>query len=109
MIMAETSIQDLESCKEMIIHLITLRLILKDTVKTEKILCLEIKNKLNRLEQKKVKELKLLEEKIFIMTLRNKHLGRSSHITKEEEIELREDRKKKLDEIEELKEGVDGI
>ena len=43
------------------------------------------------------------------MTLRNRHLGRSSHIIKEEEIELREHTKKKVDEIEELKEGVDGI
>ena len=43
------------------------------------------------------------------MTLRNTHLGRSSHVTKEEEIELREHTKKKIDEIEELKEGVDGI
>ena len=37
------SIQDLDSCNELITHLITLRLILKDTVKTEKILGLEIK------------------------------------------------------------------
>ena len=41
------------------------------------------------------------------MTLRNKHLGRSSHFIKEEEIDLREQTKKKVDEIEELKEGVD--
>ena len=43
------------------------------------------------------------------MTLRNKHLGRSSHIVKEEEVGLREQAKKKINEIEELKEGVDGI
>ena len=43
------------------------------------------------------------------MTLRNKHLDRSSHIIKEEQIELREQTKKRIDEIEELKEGVDGI
>ena len=42
------------------------------------------------------------------MMLRNKHLSRSSHIIKEEEVELRE-QAKKIDEIEELKEGVDGI
>ena len=41
--MSEISIQDLESCNELITHLITLRLILKDTVKIEKILKLEIK------------------------------------------------------------------
>ena len=45
--MPETSIQDLESCNELIIELITLKLILKDTGKTEMILKLEIKNKLN--------------------------------------------------------------
>ena len=44
--MPEISIQYLESCSELITHLITLRLILKDTVKTEKILRLEIENKL---------------------------------------------------------------
>ena len=41
------------------------------------------------------------------MTLRNKHLGRSSHVTKEEETELREQTKMKIDEIEELKEDVE--
>ena len=107
--MPEISIQDLESCNGMITHLITLKLILKDTVKTEKILGLEIKNKLKKLEQKKINELKLLEEKIFIMTLRNTHLGRSSHITKEEKIDLKEQTKKKIDKIEKIKEGVDGI
>ena len=88
--MPEISIQDLESGNELIIYLITLRLILEDKVKTEKILRLKIKHKLKKVEQKKLKELKLLEEEIFFMTLRNKHLGRSSHITKEEEIDLRE-------------------
>ena len=106
--MPQLSIQDL-SCNELITELITLRLILKDTVKTEKTLRLEIKNKLKELEQEKINELRLLEEEIFFMTLRNKHVGRLSHITKEEEIELREDGKRKVDEIEELKEGVDGI
>ena len=65
--MPEISIQDLESCNELITHLITLTLTLKDTVKTEKILRLEIK----KLEQKKINELKLLEEKIFFMMLSN--------------------------------------
>ena len=83
--MLEISIQDLDSCDELITNLITLRLILKDTVKTEMVLKLEIKNKLKELEQEKINELKLLEEEIFFMTLRNKCLGRSSHINKEEE------------------------
>ena len=106
--MSEPSIQNLESCNELIADLITLRLVLKDTEKTKKDLKLEIKNKLKELEQEKINELKLLEEEIFFMTLRNKHLGRSSHIIKEEEIDLREQTKKKVDEIEELKERVDG-
>ena len=107
--MPEVSIQDLELCNELITDLITLRLILNDTVKTEKTLKLEIKNTLKELEQEKINELRLLEEKIFFMTLRNKHLGKLSHIIKEEELELREQAKKKIDEIEELKEGVDEI
>ena len=99
--MPEISTQDLESCNELIIHLILklilkliLTLILKDTVKTE---------------QKKINELRLLEEKIFFITLRNKHQGRPIHIIKEEEIELGEHTKKVVDEIEKLKEGADGI
>ena len=84
--MPEISIQDLESCNELITHLITLRLILKDRVKTDEILRLEIKNKLKKIEQMKIKELRPLEEEIFFMTLRNKHLGRSSHVIKEKEI-----------------------
>ena len=101
--MSKISIRDLELCNELVTHLITLRSILKDTVKTEKILELEIK----KLEQKKINELRLLEEEIFIMTLRNKHLGRSSYDTDEEEIDLREQAKKKVDKIEELKGDVE--
>ena len=104
--MLEISIQDLESFDELITDLIALRLILKDTVKTKETLKLEIKNKLKELEQEKINELKLLEEEIFFMTLRNKYLGRLCHVIKEEEIDLREHTKKKIDEIEELKEGV---
>ena len=100
--MPEISIQDLESCNELINHLITLRLILKDTIKTEKILRLEIE----KLEQKKINELRLLEEEIYFMTLRKKHLGRSSYDIMEQEIDLREHAKKRIDEIEELKEVV---
>ena len=48
--MSEISIQDLESCNELVTHLITLRSLLKDTVKIEKISRLEIK----KLEQKKI-------------------------------------------------------
>ena len=41
--MPKISIQDLESCNEVVTHSITLRSILKDTVKIERILELEIK------------------------------------------------------------------
>ena len=101
--MLDISIQDLESCNELVTHLITLRLVLKDTVKIEKILELKIK----RLEQKKIHESRLLEEEIFIITLINKHLGRSSYDIDEEEIDLREQAKKRIDKIEELKEDVE--
>ena len=52
--MLEISIQDLKSYNELINHLITLRSILKDTVKIEIILELEIE----KLEQKEINELK---------------------------------------------------
>ena len=55
--MSETSIQDLESYNELITNLITLRLILKDTEKTEKTLRSEIENKLKELEKEKIDEL----------------------------------------------------
>ena len=93
--MPKISIQDLESCNELIIHLISLTIILKDTVKTEKILRLKTK----KLEQKKINELKVLKEEIFITTLRNKHLGRSSYDIDEEEIDLKEQAKQRIDEL----------
>ena len=80
--MSEISIQDLESCNELITHLITLRSIIKDIVKIEKTLELEIK----KLDQKKVNELKVLKDEVFIMILRNKHLGKSSYDIDEEEM-----------------------
>ena len=99
MIMFEVSIQDLELCIELINHLITLRSILKDTVKIKKILELEIE----KLEQKEINELKVLTEEILIMIIRNKYLGKSSYDIDEEEIDLIEQAKKKTDKIEELK------
>ena len=70
--MLEISIYDLELCNELINYLITLRSILKDTVKIEKVVELEKE----KLEQKEINELKALKEGIFIMTLRNKYLGK---------------------------------
>ena len=101
--MSEISIQDLESCNELITHLTTLTLILKDTVKIKKILRLKLK----KLEQKNINEIKFLKEGIFIMTLRNKHLGRSNYDTNEEEIDLKKQAKKRIYKIEELKEDVE--
>ena len=40
------------------------------------------------LEEKEINELKDLKEKIFITTLRNRHLGKSSYDTDEEEKDL---------------------
>ena len=102
--MLEINIQDLELCNELINHLITLRSILKDTVKIKKILELKIEE----LEQKENNELEVLKEEIFIMTLRNKYLGKSSYDIDEEEIDLIEQAKKSIDKIEELKKDVVG-
>ena len=60
--MLEISIKDLESCNELINHLITLRSILKETVKIGKILKLEIE----KLEEKEINELKALKEKFLL-------------------------------------------
>ena len=102
--MLEISIQDLKSCNELINHLITLRSILKDTVKIEKILELEIE----KLKQKTTNELKTVKDKIFIMALRNKYFGRSSYDFDEEEIDLIKQAEKRIDKIEELKNDVMG-
>ena len=102
--MSEISIQDLESCNELITYLITLRSILKDIAKIAKILELEIE----KLEEKEINELKALKEEIFFMTLRNKSLGKSSYDIDEEEIGLIKQAKKGIDKIEELKKDVMG-
>ena len=102
--MLEINIQYLKSCNELIKHLIILRLILKDTVKIEKILELEIEKS----KQKEINELKALKENIFIMTLTNKYLGKSSYDIDEEKIDLIKQAEKKIDKIEELKENVMG-
>ena len=102
--MLEISIQDLESRNELINHLIPLRSILKDTVKIEMILELEIE----KLEEKEFNELKALKEKIFIMTLRNKYLGKSIYDTDEEKLDLTKQLKKRIDKIEELKKDIMG-
>ena len=59
---------------------------------------LEINNKIKRLEAEKNDELELLEEELRIITLRNRFLGRPSKT--KEEIELREQTKTTIDNIE---------
>ena len=102
--MSKISIYDLELCNELINHLITLRSILKDTVRIEKILELEIEN----LEEKEINELKALKENIYIVTLRNKYIGKSSYDTDEEKIDLTKQAEKRIDKIEELKKDIMG-
>ena len=89
---------------ELINHLITLRSIVKDKVKIEMILKLEIE----KLKQKEINELRALKEKIFIMTQRNNYLGKSSYDIDEEKIEFIKQAEKKIDKIEELKKDVWG-
>ena len=103
--MLEISIQELESCNELITHLITLKSILKYIVKIKKILEIEI----GKLEQKEINELTVLKDKIFIMTLINKYLGKSSYdIDVEEEMDLTKQARKRIDKIEKLKKDVMG-
>ena len=68
---------------ELINHLITLKSILKYAVKIKK-----IELEIEKLEEKEINELKDLKEEIFIMTLRNKYLGKSSYDVDEEEKDL---------------------
>ena len=82
----------------------TLRSILKDTVKIEKILELEIE----KLKQKEINELMALKEKIFIMTWTNKYLVKSSYNIDEEKTDLIKQAGKKIDKIEELQIDVMG-
>ena len=63
---------------------------------------IEINNKVKQLEAEKNSESELLQEELRIMTLRNKFLGRPNKT--EEETDLRRQTKKKIDNIEELKE-----
>ena len=65
-----------------------------------------LKLELEKLEQKEINELKALKEKIFIIILRNKYLGKSSYDIDEEQKDLIEQAKKRIDKIEELKKDV---
>ena len=66
---------------------------------------LEINNKLKELKTEKVDELELLQENLRFVTLRNRFQRRSNRI--EEEIELRKQIRKKINNIEGLKTEVE--
>ena len=83
----------------MITSLITLKVILEDIDKISIAI-----DKIKQLEGEKIDELELLEEELKIIILRNRFLGRPNKI--EEEIDLRRQTKKKIDNIEKLKEEV---
>ena len=95
---------DLAIYNDLITGLIPLKVILEDIDKTTIVKDLEINNKIKELDAEKTDELELLQEELRIVTLRNRFLGRPNKI--EKEIDLKRQTKKKIDNIEELKEEV---
>ena len=94
---------------DLITSLITLKVILEDIDKISTVIHLVINNKIKQLQAEKTDELELLEEELRIIRLRNRFLGRPNKIrcnSIEEEIDLRRQTKKKIDNIEKLKEEV---
>ena len=98
----EQDMQDLTIYDELITSLIALKIILEDIDKISIIIDLEINNKIKQLEAENVNELELLEEEWNIMTLRNTFVRRPNNV--EEEIDLRRQTQKKMDNRKELKE-----
>ena len=94
---------DLAIYDDFITGIIALKVILEDIDKITIVKDLEI-NKIKQSEAEKIGELELLQEELKIITLRNKFLGKPNKI--EEEIDLRGQTKKIIDNIEELKEEV---
>ena len=87
---------DLEIYGDLITSLITLKVILEDIDKIN----IFLDNKIKQLEAEKTDELELLEEELRIITLRNRFFGKPNKIecnSKEEEIVLRRQTKKKMD------------
>ena len=95
---------DLPIYDDLINSLITLKVILENIDKISIAKDLQINNQIKQLEAEKIDELELLHEELRFITLKNRFLGRSNKI--EEERELRRQTKKKIDNIEELKEEV---
>ena len=88
--LTKQEMQDLAIYNDLITSLITLKAILEDIGKIS--IDLEINNKIKQLEAERNDELELLQEKLRIITLRNKFLGSKT--------------KNKIDNIEKLKEEV---
>ena len=101
----ESDVFNLMIYNDLITSLITLKLILENIDTISIIKDLEINNELEELETEKIVELELLQENLRIKTLRNRFLGRPNKI--EEEIELREQKRKRIVDIEELKKEVE--
>ena len=95
---------DLTIYNDLITSLITLKVILENIDITCRVKALEINNKIKQLEAEKIDGLELLQEELRFGTLKNRFFGRPNKI--EEEIELREQTKKKTGNVEELKEEV---
>ena len=102
----EQDMHDITICNDLITSLITLKVILEDIDKINIVEDLEINKKIKELEGEKIDELEFLEEELRIRTLRNIFLVKPIRI--EEEIELREQTRKKIDNIEEVKEKAKG-
>ena len=100
----EQDMQDLAIYDDLITSLITLKVIPEDVDKIIKVIDLKINNKIKQLEAAKVNKLDLLHEELRIIALRNRFLGRLNSV--EDKIDLRRQTKKKIDNIEELKEEV---
>ena len=94
---------------DLITSLIALKVILENIGKISIVIDLDINNKIEQLEAEKTDEIELLEEELRIITLRNKFVRRPNKIecsSIEGEIDLRRQTKKKIDNIEKLKEEV---
>ena len=102
--MHDSDMHDSEIYDDLTTSLITLKVILEDIDKIKRVIDLDINNKIKQLEAEKTDDLELLEDELRIITLRNRFLGRPNNI--EEELDLRKQTKKKIDNIEELKEEV---
>ena len=102
---------DLTIYDDLITSLITLKLILEDIDKISIVIDLEINNTIKQLEAEKTDKFlkELLEEELRIITLRNRFLGKPNNVECnfiEEEIDLRRQTKKKIDNIEKFKEEM---